>query len=375
MPQTQHARPLARRLGEPLLPRPLLRRCRRATAKSEADRLLEQFRLADRGNEPVARSRAAWRSGLMVARAIMHRPATLFLDEPTAGLDPQSRLALWEILGELHADGQTILLTTHYMEEADELCNRLAIIDHGHLLALGAPGRAQADRPAPTPSSPSRPAATSTRWRRCSQAEVPGVQQVDPGRLRPSSSRCAAAKACCRWCSPSPSARLRSLGPLGHRTHARDRVHQPHRKGPARMTRCQHPRRRRPDARRRRRKPARRGARPRSAPCSSATSSSLRKTLKEFIPRTILQPFLLVFVFTYVFPKIGQGVGGQPTRASFSTLLVAGVVGIAIMIQGIQSVVAADGAGVRVHPRDRGPRARADAGVAGRGRRRRSGAR
>ena len=76
---------------------------------------------------------------LMVARAIMHRPSILFLDEPTAGLDPQSRIALWEILGELHADGQTILLTTHYMEEADQLCNRLAIIDHGQLLALGTP--------------------------------------------------------------------------------------------------------------------------------------------------------------------------------------------------------------------------------------------
>ena len=76
---------------------------------------------------------------LMVARAIMHRPAILFLDEPTAGLDPQSRIALWEILGELHRDGQTILLTTHYMEEADTLCDRLAIIDHGKLLALDTP--------------------------------------------------------------------------------------------------------------------------------------------------------------------------------------------------------------------------------------------
>jgi len=64
----------------------------------------------------------------------------------------------------------------------------------------------------------------------------------------------------------------------------------------------------------------------------------LRKTLKEFIPRTILQPFLLVFVFTYVFPKIGQGVGGANAAAGFSTLLVAGVVGLAIMFQGIQSV-------------------------------------
>lgn len=64
----------------------------------------------------------------------------------------------------------------------------------------------------------------------------------------------------------------------------------------------------------------------------------LRKTLKEFIPRTILQPFLLVFVFTYVFPKIGQGVGGADEASSFSTLLVAGVVGLAILFQGIQSV-------------------------------------
>ena len=76
---------------------------------------------------------------LMVARAVMHRPSILFLDEPTAGLDPQSRIALWEILGELHVDGQTILLTTHYMEEADQLCNRVAIIDHGRVMALDTP--------------------------------------------------------------------------------------------------------------------------------------------------------------------------------------------------------------------------------------------
>ena len=76
---------------------------------------------------------------LMMARAIFHRPAVLFLDEPTAGLDPQSRLALWEILGELNGEGQTILLTTHYMEEADELCDRVAIMDHGKILALDTP--------------------------------------------------------------------------------------------------------------------------------------------------------------------------------------------------------------------------------------------
>jgi ABC-2 type transport system ATP-binding protein len=76
---------------------------------------------------------------LMVARAIFHRPAVLFLDEPTAGLDPQGRLALWELLSGLNADGQTIMLTTHYMEEADKLCNRVAIMDHGKILALDTP--------------------------------------------------------------------------------------------------------------------------------------------------------------------------------------------------------------------------------------------
>jgi ABC-2 type transport system ATP-binding protein len=74
----------------------------------------------------------------------MHRPSILFLDEPTAGLDPQSRIALWEILEELHDDGQTILLTTHYMEEADQLCHRLAIIDHGRVLALDTPAALKA---------------------------------------------------------------------------------------------------------------------------------------------------------------------------------------------------------------------------------------
>ena len=75
----------------------------------------------------------------MVARAIFHYPAVLFMDEPTAGLDPQSRLALWDLLTELNSAGQTVMLTTHYMEEADQLCNRVAIMDHGKVLALDTP--------------------------------------------------------------------------------------------------------------------------------------------------------------------------------------------------------------------------------------------
>jgi len=111
------------------------------TAKSAANDMLDKFRLSDRAKAPVLALSGGMAQRLMVARAIMHRPSILFLDEPTAGLDPQSRIALWEILGQLHNEGQTILLTTHYMEEADQLCDRLAIIDHGRLLALDTPKR------------------------------------------------------------------------------------------------------------------------------------------------------------------------------------------------------------------------------------------
>ncbi|HEX4528177.1 MAG TPA: ATP-binding cassette domain-containing protein [Acidimicrobiia bacterium] len=148
-----------------------------ATARTEADRLLQQFRLAERGKEPVAALSGGMAQRLMVARAIMHRPATLFLDEPTAGLDPQSRLALWEILGELHADGQTILLTTHYMEEADELCNRLAIIDRGHLLALGSPAELKRSTGADTVVTVSA-TGDLDRLAKVLETDVPGAQQA-----------------------------------------------------------------------------------------------------------------------------------------------------------------------------------------------------
>jgi len=104
-----------------------------------ADELLEQFQLTKWGKASVYALSGGMAQRLMVARAIFHRPSVLFLDEPTAGLDPQSRLALWDLLGELHREGQTILLTTHYMEEADQLCERVAIMDHGRILALDTP--------------------------------------------------------------------------------------------------------------------------------------------------------------------------------------------------------------------------------------------
>jgi ABC-2 type transport system ATP-binding protein len=108
-------------------------------SRQTATDLLAQFQLEKWATASVYALSGGMAQRLMVARAIFHRPAVLFLDEPTAGLDPQSRLALWETLGELNAAGQTIMLTTHYMEEADQLCDRVAIMDRGRILALGTP--------------------------------------------------------------------------------------------------------------------------------------------------------------------------------------------------------------------------------------------
>ena len=134
--------------------------------------LLEVFRLADRAKANVATLSGGMAQRLMVARSIVHRPRILFLDEPTSGLDPQSRIALWEIIGQIHAEGQTVVLTTHYMEEADRLCERLAIMDHGRLLALDTPEALKRTvggdlivrlrRRAPNPTASPRTCATST---------------------------------------------------------------------------------------------------------------------------------------------------------------------------------------------------------------------
>ena len=108
-------------------------------SRRTAEDLLERFQLTRFAKASVYALSGGMAQRLMVARAIFHRPAVLFLDEPTAGLDPQGRLALWDLLEGLNADGQTIMLTTHYMEEADKLCDRVAIMDHGKILALGTP--------------------------------------------------------------------------------------------------------------------------------------------------------------------------------------------------------------------------------------------
>lgn len=111
----------------------------RAAAAARATVLLEQLGIGDKAAAKVDQLSGGQQQRLMIARALIHDPRIIFLDEPTVGLDPQARLALWEILRALHQEGRTIVMTTHYMEEADRLCERVAIVDHGQLLAVDTP--------------------------------------------------------------------------------------------------------------------------------------------------------------------------------------------------------------------------------------------
>ena len=107
--------------------------------EKRADEVLDQFGLADRGGDKVDKFSGGQSQRLMIARALMHFPQVLFLDEPSTGLDPQARLFVWDRVRELREAGVTIVLTTHDMDEAEQLCDRVAIIDHGRLLAMDTP--------------------------------------------------------------------------------------------------------------------------------------------------------------------------------------------------------------------------------------------
>jgi ABC-2 type transport system ATP-binding protein len=100
---------------------------------------MEQVELAEKADAYVGKLSGGQRQRLAVACALVGDPELLFLDEPTTGLDPQSRRQLWDILRKFQSQGRTILLTTHYMDEAERLCNRVAIVDHGKVIALGSP--------------------------------------------------------------------------------------------------------------------------------------------------------------------------------------------------------------------------------------------
>lgn len=110
-----------------------------AERRRRIEELLSFVALGDRADELVSRYSGGMKRRLMIARALLHRPRVLFLDEPTVGLDPQTRRRMWELVRRMNQDGVTVLLTTHYIEEAEALCHRVGIMDRGRLIALGTP--------------------------------------------------------------------------------------------------------------------------------------------------------------------------------------------------------------------------------------------
>jgi ABC-2 type transport system ATP-binding protein len=103
------------------------------------EQVMDEVDLTEKASAYVGKLSGGQKQRLAVACALVGDPELLFLDEPTTGLDPQSRRGLWDILRSFKARGRTILLTTHYMDEAERLCDRVAVVDHGHVIALGTP--------------------------------------------------------------------------------------------------------------------------------------------------------------------------------------------------------------------------------------------
>jgi ABC-2 type transport system ATP-binding protein len=116
-------------------------------ATVRARELLERLEIGSKAEAKVDEMSGGQQQRLMIARALIHEPQILFLDEPTVGLDPGARQSLWAILRNLHAQGRTIIMTTHYMDEADQLSDRIALIDRGKLLALDTPAALKARTP------------------------------------------------------------------------------------------------------------------------------------------------------------------------------------------------------------------------------------
>ncbi len=119
----------------------------KAVGRRKADELLERFELAEAGDKPVSTYSGGMKRKLDLAMTLVGDPKVIFLDEPTTGLDPRSRRTMWEIIRELVAQGTTILLTTQYLEEADQLAHRVAVLDGGRIVAEGTPAELKARVP------------------------------------------------------------------------------------------------------------------------------------------------------------------------------------------------------------------------------------
>lgn len=116
-----------------------LHKINRAERSKRIEEMLQFAGLTDRADDPAGVLSGGMKRRLMIARALIHRPAILFLDEPTVGLDPHSRRSIWDLIKNMNNQGMTVLLTTHYIEEAEALCQRVGLINQGRLIALGSP--------------------------------------------------------------------------------------------------------------------------------------------------------------------------------------------------------------------------------------------
>ena len=111
----------------------------RAERKERIDELLEYVDMTDDANQLIDKISGGMKRRTMIARALIHRPKLLFLDEPTVGLDAQTRRRVWDLIRRMNADGTTVFLTTHYIEEAEALCDRVGIVYRGKLISMGSP--------------------------------------------------------------------------------------------------------------------------------------------------------------------------------------------------------------------------------------------
>ena len=159
---------------------------RRAAAR--AARALDAFQLTEYADRKCKTYSGGQRRRVDIALGIIHEPKVVFLDEPTTGLDPQSRAHMWDEIRRLRAEGMTVFLTTHYLDEADALCDRIAIMDHGEIVAEGTPGRAQAGdlrrRGAGRPRPAGTPQAAEAARRRAVRHQAGDRRRGRPAALR-----------------------------------------------------------------------------------------------------------------------------------------------------------------------------------------------
>ena len=284
-------------------------------------RLLEQFKLTDRADDMVRNFSGGMMQRISIARAMMHDPEVLFLDEPSAGLDPQTRLLLWEIVRDYNRLGKTIVLTTHYMDEADSLCDRLAIIDHGRIISQGTPRGTESVHSRRLPAAPAlrpRPEELLAALR-----GLPGVTEVR------SADHIAADVYADRG------------GPLisGHRHRRAGRRR--------RIARCPHCRA----------QPGNAVSAPHRKELTrlnwktfyallSRDGHVARRNLLPMLLQNLLQPLLLTFVFGRVLTAGGM------MQAGYKNVLLPGVMAISMVLSGVQAVAMPLDHRVSVHARD-----------------------